>query len=39
MIEIPLDVCEDNSIFKDDHFFIVKDPKHKIESFPLHCLE
>ena len=33
MKEIPLDVCEDNSIFKDDHFFIMKDPKHKIESF------
>jgi hypothetical protein len=33
MKEIPLDVCEDTSIFKDDHFFIVKDPKHKIESF------
>lgn len=33
MKEIPLDVCDDNCIFKDEHFFIVKDPKHKIESF------
>ena len=30
---IPSDVNDVNSIFKDDHFFMVKDPKHRIESF------
>ena len=30
---IPSDVNNSSSIFKDDNFFIVKDPKHKIESF------
>ena len=30
---IPIDVNNSSSIFKDDNFFIVKDPKHKIESF------
>jgi len=30
---IPSDVINSKCIFKDDNFFIVKDPKHKIESF------
>lgn len=30
---IPLDVNDSNCIFKDNHFYLVKDPKHKIESF------
>ena len=30
---IPKDVNEKNSILKDNHFYLVKDPKHKLESF------
>lgn len=30
---IPSDVNDRNSILKDDYFYLVKDPKHKLESF------